>query len=300
MNQKILFPRKFTAAEQDAFLRQIKDRFVFDGALWQRLLFNGLPFGFINERWRGLLVRDWQGEAEVLADSLNLLSQDWLTMGDALQTLTQDWHERGEFHGWRNEKFDVCDASGKVLFALERSAFRPLGLLSNAVHINGMAECNGETGFWIGRRSPFKAVDPDKLDNVVGGGVASGESIEKAMVREGWEEAGLPEALLAGLACRSRLLSLRSVSRGLHREWLHIFDVWLPEGVVPENQDGEVAEFSLMGIDDLAGAMAEGLFMNDAMVATLDCCRRFGLLDAAHPLSFWLEEMHTGSQLNGD
>lgn len=288
MNYKILFPRRFTTAEQDVFLQQVADRFAIESALWQHLFFNGLPLGFINRRWRDLLVRDWQGEMQVCGDSLNLLGQDWLALGDALQTLTQDWHDQGEFQGWRNEKFDVCDESGKMLFALERSAFRPLGLLSHAVHINGMAEHNGETCFWIGRRSPLKAVDPDKLDNIVGGGVASGESIDTAMVREGWEEAGLSEDLLAGLVCRSRLLSLRGVSRGLHREWLHIFDVRLPEGVIPENQDGEVAAFGLMGVNDLAEAMAAGLFMNDAMVATLDCCRRLGLLDEAHQLHRWL------------
>lgn len=289
------FSRAFTEAEQDKLLQQINGRFAFERGEWLVLKLNGLPLGFIRERWCKLLERDWQGSAGREDGALNLISQDWLAMGDALQTITQGWHAQGEFHGWRNEQFDVCNGQGQFLFALERSAFRPLGLLSHAVHINGLARRNGETCFWIGRRSPLKAVDPDKFDNMVGGGIACGESIEEAMLREGWEEAGLDEHLLENAVCQSRLLSLRSVPRGLHREWLHIFDVALQEGVQPENQDGEVAEFRLMGIDELMEAMAAGLFMNDAMVATLDCCKRHGLIDASHPLGGLLTRMQTAA-----
>lgn len=285
------FSRPFTGVEQDKLLQQISGRFTFERDAWHVLKLNGLPLGFISQRWRALLERDWPGGMERETDALNLLSQDWLMMGDALQSITQSWHAQGEFYGWRNEQFGVYDSKGQFLFALERSAFRPLGLLSQAVHINGLAERNSETCFWIGRRSPLKAVDPDKFDNVVGGGISCGESVNEAMLREGWEEAGLEEHVLHNAVFRNRLLSLRSVPRGLHREWLHIFDVVLEEGVQPENQDGEVAEFRLMGIDELMEAMAAGQFMNDAMVATLDCCKRHGLIDAAHPLGGLLAGM---------
>ena len=80
------------------------------------------------------------------------------------------------------------------------------------------------------------------------------------------------------------------MSRGLHREVLHIFDVVLPAGLVPENQDGEVAGFMLMPPHELAQAMAEGRLMNDALLATLDAFARYGLLDSAHPLTQWLAE----------
>lgn len=295
MNRQFRFPRKLTGTEQDALLSRLDSKFEVRLEEWQPLLLNNQPLGFLNGRWRMLLERDWQGGMEGGKGTLNLVSQDWLSMADALQTLAQDWCDRGEFHGWRNEKFDVKNEAGEPLFALERSAFRPLGLLSHAVHINGLAERGGETCFWIGRRSPFKAVDPDKLDNIVGGGIASGETVRDAMMREGWEEAGLEERHLAGAQCRSRLLSLRSVPRGLHREWLHIFDVVIDEGEQPENQDGEVADFRLMGLDELIDAMVSGRFMNDAMLATLDCCRRYGLLDESHPLSAELVRAGAGT-----
>lgn len=249
------------------------------------LYLNGLHLGWLTEKWCTQAERDWQGRLKTAQQgtaaegALYLETADWLAMGDALQNMCKGWHDLGLFGGWRNERFDVFDEGGKPLFALERSAFRPLGLLSQAVHINGLQQAaDGTAKFWIGRRSPYKAVDPNKLDNLVGGGVGAGEEIAEAMAREAWEEAGVPEDLLNGAVCVSQQQSLRQVSRGLHRETLHIFDVWLPEDFVPENQDGEVAEFTLMSAYELAEAMCGGLLMNDALLATADCFRRHGLL----------------------
>jgi 8-oxo-dGTP pyrophosphatase MutT (NUDIX family) len=80
------------------------------------------------------------------------------------------------------------------------------------------------------------------MDNMVGGGVAAGESIELARARESWEEAGLSSEVLAGAQPVACLWAERQVARGLHREWLHVFDLWLEPEKVPCNQDGEVEE----------------------------------------------------------
>ena len=42
---------------------------------------------------------------------------------------------------------------------------------------------------WIARRSPAKAIDPGMLDNLVGGGVAAGQTITTTLIKEAWEEA---------------------------------------------------------------------------------------------------------------
>ncbi len=274
--------------EQNRLLARLENHFDWRADAWRYLWLNGMNLGRLNEKWLERVEQDWPERFEEKPDGIYLFTDNWLAMGDSLQHMAQGWHQLGHLSGWRNEKFDATDNAGNALFALERAAFRPLGLMSQAVHINGLTEHNGEWVFWIGRRSPFKAVDPNKLDNLVGGGIASGESIQEAMLREGGEEAGLDAGLLQNLPCRSRRLSVRPVSRGLHNELLHIFDVVLPPGVVPENQDGEVAEFKRMGVAELAAAMCDGLLMNDAMIATLDAFARYGLLDETHGLAKWL------------
>ncbi|MDO5639966.1 MAG: DUF4743 domain-containing protein [Neisseria sp.] len=290
------FDHLLSKAEHERLWARVQSQFVWQQDESTPLLLNGLPLGYVNEKWRQLVRQDWPGAWRESAAGLLLEAENWLAMADGLQNMAQGWSRVGLLDGWRNEKFDVTDDKGQVLFALERAAFRPFGLLSNAIHINGLAFVGGEWKFWIGRRSPYKAVDPNKLDNLVGGGVASGESIREAMLREGGEEAGLTEAQLQNARCCGRRLSMRNVSRGLHRENLHIFDVVLPEGVLPENQDGEVAEFMLLDAGSLAQAMGEGRLMNDAFLATLDAFRRYGLLDEAHSLSRWLAAPDCGAE----
>ncbi|SAY51666.1 NUDIX hydrolase [Neisseria weaveri] len=281
--------RLLTQEELDRLWAVVQQQFVFDSTGWTPLWLNGIRLGLLDERWRDLLMQDWTGRLKNNEQGLFLETDGWLEMADSLQSIVQNWHRLGLFGGWRNEKFDVEDHDGNILFSLERSAFRPLGLCSKAVHVNGLTEENGEWKFWIGRRSRFKAVDPDKLDNLVGGGVADGESILAAMHREAWEEAGLSENILPTTENCSRRMSVRKVSRGLHMEKLYIFDIVLSERNKPDNQDGEVSEFFLMGLDEVVEAMTSRLFMNDAMLATLDLLERLGVLGYCHNLSKWLK-----------
>ena len=286
-----VFTQALSRAEQDVLWQWVQRQFACPSEGWQRLLLNGMPLGRLDAKWAAQVRQDWPLHQQHSEAALALDAGSWLEMADALQHMAATWHKLGLLGGWRNEKFDVRDEKGQALFALERAAFRPLGLLSRAIHINGLACCDGEWRFWIGRRSPYKAVDPNKLDNLVGGGISSGECVQTAMLREGEEEAGLSATQLQHARAGRRCLSLRPVSRGLHREELHIFDVVLPEGVQPQNQDGEVAEFMLLSVAELAKAMAEGRLMNDALLATLDAFGRYGLLDPQHELAQWLARM---------
>lgn len=248
------------------------------------LILNGQHLGYLKPEWQEYLQRDWAYQIALEGNRLLLSADTALSLGDALQHLAQDWHRLGLFDGWRDERFDVLDEQGAPFFALERSAFRVFGLASHAVHVNGLSYQTGQWHFWIAKRSPFKAVAPNKLDTIVGGGVASGETIHEALARESWEEAGLAESLWAEAKEAACVLSLRPVARGLHREYLHIFDALLPEDTLPENQDGEVAGFALMNAEQLLAAMLANQLMNDALLATLNACARYGLILPDEPL----------------
>ena len=282
------FSHPLSPTLHDAFWHILQQNFRFQAQAWQPLWLNGIQLGYLNTKWQQQLSQDWQHTQHTDTHGLHLTTANWQDMGQALQQLARHWHDSGLFHGWRNETFDVYDPHQHFLFTLERSAFRPLGLHSHAIHLNGITHTPQGWRFWIGRRSPHKAVDPNKLDNLVGGGISSGESVQQAMIREGWEEAGLPETLLQPLSCHSRRTSLRTVARGLHHECLHIFDLVLPHTIQPINQDGEVAEFLLMDITELSEAMYQEQLMHDAFLALLDLFARVGLLHHSHPLTQYL------------
>lgn len=216
--------------------------------------------------------------------AVTLQAADPASVQAALAPLNAALREQGFVRGWRDEAFALLDPDdGTRLGALERAACRFWGLLTRGAHANGyVASADGRpTHLWIARRALTKATDPGLLDNLVGGGVPDGQSPADALLREGWEEAGLgPEALAA--ARPAGVLRLhRDIPEGLQLEDLHAFDLRLPAGTVPANQDGEVEAFNCLPVGE-ALALAQGPAMTvDAALVTLDFGCRHGLLDAA-------------------
>jgi 8-oxo-dGTP pyrophosphatase MutT (NUDIX family) len=249
-----------------------------DDAAFCPLYIGGERLGCVNAAWRERLLTHEPALFQLWRDGLRCLADgDYAHISRALQDAACRWRDADWLNGWRNENFRAARIDGTPCFELERAAFRPLGLTSHAVHLNGLTHADdGGMRMWLGRRSPYKAVDPNRMDNMVGGGVAAGESIEVAREREGREEAGLPAALLADLPLSARILAERPVQRGLHREWLHVFDVWLAPGFAPLNQDGEVAEHVCLDFSEVEALLVEERFMIDAALVAADCLARHG------------------------
>lgn len=247
-----------------------------DISTFSPLYFGDVRLGWVNATWRERLLSTEDRLFEARAKQLTCrVKADYQTLSQQLAVAAQRWYDTGWLPGWRNENFQACLPNGMPIFELERAAFRPLGLTSHAVHLNGLCRMpNGEIRMWLGRRSPDKAVDPNRMDNMVGGGVAAGETIKLACEREGWEEAGLSANLLRGLQQNALLLAERPVPRGLHREWLHVFDIWLPLGMVPCNQDGEMAEHRCLTLEEVESLVIAERFMIDAALVAVDCLSR--------------------------
>ena len=205
-----------------------------------------------------------------------------------LARLNHELHSLGLIQGWRDEDFALVDpASLRVLARSERAAARFWGTLTFGAHANGYVRDAGQpagrpTHLWIAQRSPTKATDPGCLDNLVGGGVPHGQTPAETLVREGWEEAGLTPAQMAGHVPGSVLRLQRDIPEGLQHEWLYSFDLELPAGWAPQNQDGEVAAFTLVPVDRaLAAACGRGsgpAMTVDAALVTLDFGVRHRLL----------------------
>lgn len=272
----------------------------FDRSAFTPLFIGPHQLGCVNQVWQERLLLS---EASLFrrqpAGLVCMVEGDYAAISQQLQAAARRWHEAGWLNGWRNENFTAFLADGTPLFELERAAFRPLGLTSRAVHLNGLTRTpEGEVRMWVGRRSPDKAVDPNRMDNLMGGGIAAGESIELALEREGWEEAGIPADRLELLPQTGLLLAERPVQRGLHREWLHVYDLWLQPSELPCNQDGEVAEHVCLSLREVEDLLVAERFMIDAALVATDCLLRLGywqqgsadiaaaMAGVCHPLDF--------------
>ena len=154
--------------------------------------------------------------------------------------------------GWRDERYSIYAPDGRsVLAELERSLFRPLGLISRAVQLNGWQPGTAPPHLWLAQRNYTKAIDPARWDNLTAGGVAHGETLAEALAREAMEEAGIAVTLTRSRHPWCRVLSEHMEETGLHREWVYVFDLELPADWVPLNQDGEVMAFLPVPVAEL-------------------------------------------------
>jgi 8-oxo-dGTP pyrophosphatase MutT (NUDIX family) len=227
------------------------------------------------------VLRDWPAWLRIEADAI-VLAAPAAGRDAALATINAALRSQGLIKAWRDEPFVLPDpAQGEILATMERAAARFWGTLTYGAHANGfVAGSNGRpTHLWIARRSPHKATDPNRFDNLIGGGVPAGQTPRQALVREGFEEAGLTPAQLAPAWPGSVLRLLRDIPEGLQHEWLYAFDLELPAGLEPRNQDGEVAGFDCMPLADAAELARRDAMTVDAALVTIDFLARHGLLD---------------------
>ncbi len=146
----------------------------------------------------------------------------------------------------RGEDFDVREsADGPVLGVLDRGALPDFGVIGLGVHVNGLVRRTDGMHLWVGKRAADKKLDPNKLDNLVGGGVSAGHTPFETLIKEAGEEAMLPPGLAATAMPAGRIAYDMERPEGLRRDVLFLYDLFLPEDFVPRPQDGEVEHFEL-------------------------------------------------------
>jgi len=183
-----------------------------------------------------------------------------------LAQMAQRLRAAGCLHGWRDELLDVI-AEGQSIAALERSAMRPLGLLTRAVHLNAWTP---DGALWAAQRAPTKPTDPGLWDTLVGGLCAAGESLHDTLLRESGEEAGLQAADLAVCTPPATILRMhRRLPEGMQIEDVVVSECVLPASVTPVNRDGEVSCIRALPPETLWDMMHNDAFTIEAELVIL-------------------------------
>lgn len=206
------------------------------------------------------LVRDGQGAEPVWS-----LRASPSQVSDALNALAHLLRAAGCCGPWRNEQLSVLGAQGRHLGTVERGAVRVLGLRTQAVHLVGFAP---DGRMWVQLRAFNKPNDPGLWDTLMGGMVSAADSLEQALARETWEEAGLQLNQLQDLRhggqvdfCRP---SHEAGGRGYMIERIDWFACTVPEGLEPCNQDGEVERFESLSLPELRSRLLDQKFTLEA------------------------------------
>ena len=199
--------------------------------------------------------------------------QAWRIQGDVTTTLHQLAHALRDANVghvaryWRNELLAVNDARGQRVGQVERGAVRTLGIATQAVHLVGRSV---DGRIWVQQRALDKANDPGLWDTLMGGMVSAQDTVETALARETWEEAGLHLDVLGAVQRGGSFTVRRPTGEaddngiGYMVEVTDWFECTVPEGNVPVNQDGEVAQFLLLEPDELVARLHRNEFTLEA------------------------------------
>jgi 8-oxo-dGTP pyrophosphatase MutT (NUDIX family) len=215
-----------------------------------------------------------------LSATLDTAASRTAALAGVARTLAQE----GALTRWRDERYAVAPyGGGPVLLELERAAARYFGIHSFAAHANGVVRDAHGWRMWLARRSPTKPIDPGLLDNLVGGGIAANSGAAATLVKEAFEEAGIPAQLASRAHGAGTVDICRDQPEGLQRETIHVYDLWLPAGFTPQNQDGEAIEHRLRAPDEVL-SIAEGNDITaDASLVIVDFLIRHGAIARDDP-----------------
>ena len=181
-----------------------------------------------------------------------------LLLAGALPDLARRTADCG-LHRWRNEAFDVRESTGgPVLAQIDRGALPAYGIEAVGVHVNGIVEGPDGPSLWVARRAPSKALDPNKLDHIVAGGVPAGLTPEETLVKEAREEASIPDTLARQARQVGVVRYAMERFEGLRRDTLLCYDLVLPDHFRPTPGDDEVAGFELWPLRRVAETVAAG------------------------------------------
>jgi 8-oxo-dGTP pyrophosphatase MutT (NUDIX family) len=186
---------------------------------------------------------------------------------------------------WRNETFDVMARWGdKPIFRVDRGAVPFFGVRAYGVHLNGYRDNGGALSLWIGQRAPDKRVDPNKLDNLVAGGIGNGHGAHATLVKEADEEAAIPAGLIARAIPVGALSYRMETPLGIRDDVMFVYDLDVPEDFTPHNRDGEIVRFELMPVATVLDRIrTTGDFKFNVNLVILDFALRHGVLKPDEP-----------------
>jgi 8-oxo-dGTP pyrophosphatase MutT (NUDIX family) len=151
------------------------------------------------------------------------------------------------------EMYPVTASSrDRALLLIDRASAPYFGLRAFGQHLNGYVRDEGEIKMWLGRRAQTKWNDPNKLDNMVAGGVPYGIGLHENLAKECWEEAAIPAELVERVIPTGAVTYCAETEKGLKPDVIYCYDLELPRDFMPRCTDGEVEEFVLWPLEKVA------------------------------------------------
>lgn len=242
--------------------------------------------GFVKHSFAEILTR-WQTVFKVDKGSVSLSPAltTAAARSEAVAKVLYTLREEGMVPGWRDEYYPVNSSFGQPPYlVMERAAVPLFGIRAYGIHLNGFVRDGHDIKMWVAQRSPSKPTAPGKLDQLVAGGQPVGMRLQDNVLKECWEEAGIP----ANIACQAKPVGAisycRETSQGLRPDVIFAFDLELPAHFMPVNKDGEVAAFFLWPMEKVIATVQHSTaFKANCALVVIHFLIRHGFVDPEHP-----------------
>jgi 8-oxo-dGTP pyrophosphatase MutT (NUDIX family) len=269
-----------------SLLRHIENCNRFSPDRFRPLLFGTQRIGFVRHDIARHL-NQFPGTFAVTEDAVRLVaSGDFEAISGAVDRIAERLTQDGIITKWRNECFAVTPRWGEPpLFKIDRGAVPVFGVKAYGVHLNGyQREPDGTIRLWIGRRAPDKKVEPNKLDNLVAGGIGYPHGIADTLIKEADEEAGMSADLASRAVPRGHVAYRMEWGPGTRDDVLYVYDLETPADFVPRNGDGELVAFDLMDAHEVLDRVRDtDDFKFNVNLIIIDFALRHGLIDHREP-----------------
>ena len=246
----------------------------------------GVPVGRIKRPIRDAL-RQWPDWFEIAEDRVSLSARfdGFIQRSEVLAEVTGQLVEAGVITHRHGESYPVTAGRREPAYArIDRAAAPYFGLRAYGQHLNGYVRDASGLKLWVARRAADRRNYPGRLDNLVAGGLPQDLGLSENLHKECWEEASIPAELASKARPVGALSYCRETRTGLKPDTLYCYDLQLPVDFTPINSDGEVAEFYLMPVEDVA-EIVRGTddFKLNCNLVIIDFLMRQGVLSPEHP-----------------
>ena len=269
-----------------AYLDHIRACNAFDPTRFRPFVVDGQTVGAVaHDLIPRLLKFEGVFENGERAFAMNPALMNFSSRSQAIATVLTELRQEGRIKGWRNEPFRVsADFGAEPLLQIERAGAPLFGVTSYGVHVNGYVRGANGLSMWVGRRSATKPNYPNLLDNVCAGAIAFGMGVRETLIKEAREEASIPEAI-SGLAVPvGAIRYCCEGDGGLRPDVLFVYDLEVPADFKPVPGDGEISEYMLWPIGDVAKRVRDSAdFKFNCNLVVIDFLIRHGLIASDDP-----------------
>lgn len=268
------------------FLEHIRDLNHYHPERFLPLLVGDAMVGQVKQAFAARLA-DWPEVFELsrhavrLAPGLDSFDSRTAAVTRVIEGLRAD----GVIDRHHGEPYRVAEHfSAPPLLAIDRASVAYFGIRAYGQHLNGFVRDSDGIRMWVGRRSRSKPSFPGMLDQLVAGGLPYGIPLLENLAKESWEEAAIDQALAANAVAVGTVSYCCETDIGLKPDLLFNYDLELPTGFVPRANDGEMEEFLLLPLPDVAAMVDQGSeFKPNCNLVIMDFLIRHGVLTPEHP-----------------